>query len=91
MDQEPRHLDSEQRHTLERLSSHPLNHNIKWPQILALLAALGEVSVESKDRYRVTVAGRTEVFRPPSHHGEIPADMIVKLRRFLAPAPSVPE
>lgn len=78
------HLDSEQRHTLERLTGHPLNHNIKWPEVLALLEALGEVSVDGDDRHRVTVAGHTEVFRPPRHHGDVPTEMVVKLRRFLA-------
>jgi len=84
------HLDHEQRRTLEHLSSHPLPANLKWPQVLSLLEAMGEVSVESKDRYRVTVDGRTEVFRPPHRHGDVPADMIVKLRHFLAsdPAPT---
>jgi hypothetical protein len=85
MSAEPHHLDSEQRHTLVRLSSHPLSNNIKWPQVLALFEALGEVTLESKDRFRVTVDGRTEVFRPPHHHGDVPADMVVKLRHFLAP------
>lgn len=91
MSYEARHLDSEQQRTLERLSSHPLNHNIKWPQVLALLQALGEVTVESKERYRVTVAGHTEIFRPPHHHGDVAADMVVKLRRFLEPAPDTTE
>jgi hypothetical protein len=79
-------LDSGQRHTLEHLSRHPLGANIKWPQVLALLKAMGEVTVESKDRYRVTVNGHTEVFRPP-HHGDIPADMTVRLREFLKMQP----
>ncbi|MCL4422711.1 MAG: hypothetical protein M1115_06035 [Actinobacteria bacterium] len=76
------HLDSEQRRTLHKLLGHPLPANIKWPQVLALLEAMGEVAVESKDRYRVTINDRTEVFSPP-HHGDIPTDMVVKLRRFL--------
>jgi hypothetical protein len=76
------HLDSGQRHTLEHLSRHPLANNVKWPQVLALLEAMGEVTLESKDRYRVTVDGRTEVFHPP-HHGDLPADMMVKLRQFV--------
>ncbi len=83
MENPQRHLDSEQRHTLERLSSHPLPRNVKWPQVLALLEAMGEVSAESNDRYRVTVDGRTAVFRPPHKHGDVPPDMVVKLRKFL--------
>lgn len=90
MSNEAPHLDSEQRHTLARISSHPINHNIKWPQVLALLESLGEVSVESKDRYRATVAGRTEVFRPP-RHGDLPPDMVMNLRHFLTSAPATTE
>jgi hypothetical protein len=84
MDNPQRHLDSGQRHTLKRLSSHPLPRNVKWPEVLALLNAMGEVSGESNDRFRVTVDGRTEVFRPPHKHGDVPPDMVVKLRKFLA-------
>jgi hypothetical protein len=76
------HLDSTQRHTLEHISRHPLATNVKWPQVLALLEAMGDVTVESKDRYRVTVDGQTEVFHAP-HHADIPADMMVRLRGFL--------
>jgi hypothetical protein len=82
-----RHLDNEQRRTLEHLSSHPMPANLKWPQVLALLEAMGDVHVESKDRFRVTVDDRTEVFHPPHHNGDVPADMIVKLRRFLNSGP----
>ncbi len=83
-----RHLDNEQRRVLEHLSSHPLPANLKWHQVLALLEAMGDVTVESKDRYRVTVDGRTEVFRPPHPHSDVPAEMIVKLRKFLVTDPS---
>jgi hypothetical protein len=83
----PRHLDNEQRRTLESLSSHPLPSNLKWPQVLALLNAMGDVTTESKDRYRVTVDDRTEVFHAP-HHADVPADMVVKLRHFLTQGPT---
>jgi hypothetical protein len=81
-----RHLDHEQRRTLEHIESHPMPANLKWPQVLALLEAMGEVTVESKDRYRVTVDGRTEVFHRPNH-ADVPADTIVKLRHFLSARP----
>jgi hypothetical protein len=45
------HLDSEQRRTLEQLSAYPLSHNLKWPKVLHLLEALGDVVVESKERH----------------------------------------
>jgi hypothetical protein len=83
MDRDLHHLDNDQRRVLDRLTGHPLSSNIKWPQVLSLLEALGDVTVESKDRFRVTVDGHTEVFRPP-HHGDLPPEMVMKLRHFLA-------
>lgn len=77
------HLDHEQRRTLEQLSGHPLPANLKSHQVLSLMEAVGDVKVETKDRYRVTVGGRTEVYHLPPH-GDVPADTIVKLRHFLA-------
>lgn len=77
------HLDTEQRQTLERLLGHPLPHNLKWPKVIALLQALGDVVVESKDRYRVTIDGNTEVFRPP-HRGDLSSEAVMKLRHFLS-------
>jgi hypothetical protein len=86
-----RHLDNEQRRVLESLSSHPIPSNLKWPHVLSLLEAMGDVTVESKDRYRATVDGRTEVFYAP-HHADVPHEMVVKLRKFLnADSPESPE
>jgi len=82
-----RHLDNEQQRTLDKLSSHPLPSNLKWPQVLALLNAMGDVTVDSKDRYRVTVDGHTEVFHAP-HHADIAPDVVVKLRHFLTKGPA---
>ncbi len=76
------HLDHEQRRTLERLTGHPLPANLKPHQVLSLLEAVGEVKAETKDRYRVTVDERTEVYHLPPH-GDVPADTVVKLRDFL--------
>lgn len=76
------HLDNQQRHTLEKLTGHPLNHNIKWATVLALFEALGEVTPESGDRFRVTIGEHTAVFHPPAH-GDLPTDMVVEIRHFL--------
>lgn len=79
-------LNSEQRHTLEKLTGHPLNHNIKWPNVLALFEALGEVVPESGDRFRVTVGDHTAVFHAPAHHRDLSADLVVEIRHFLQQA-----
>lgn len=75
-------LDHEQRRTLERVTGHPLPANLKSHQVLSLLEAVGDVKTETKDRYRVTVEERTEVYHLPPH-GDVPADTVVKLRNFL--------
>lgn len=77
------HLNSEQRHILKRLSSHPLATDIKWSQVLALVTAMGEVRVESGGRYRVTVGDHTEVFTQPGHLSDVSAEMVMRLRHFL--------
>lgn len=82
----PPDLDNHQRKTLERLTGHPLPTNLKVPQVVSLLEAMGEVTVESGDRYRVTVGGRTEVFRLPAHR-EPTRDTLVALRHFLSQSP----
>jgi hypothetical protein len=77
------HLNSEQRRTLDKLNAHPVSHNIKWKPVLALFEALGEVVPESGDRFRVTIGTRTAVFRPPVHHRDLSADLVMEIRRFL--------
>jgi hypothetical protein len=78
----PPHLDHEQRRIFEQLSGHPLPRNLKWPQVIALLKAMGEVTQESDDRIRVKYDGHTEVFHTPKR-GDVDADTVVKLRHFL--------
>ncbi|MGD0381530.1 MAG: hypothetical protein ABSC30_16265 [Acidimicrobiales bacterium] len=77
-----RDLDNQQRRTLEQISGHPLPKNLKWPAVVALLQAMGELIEESKDRYRATVNGRTEVFHVQLHK-DIAPDVVVRLRHFL--------
>lgn len=77
------HLNSEQRHTLDKLTGHPVSHNIKWKPVQALFEALGDVVPESGDRVRVTIGAHTAVFRPPVHHRDLSADMVMEIRHFL--------
>jgi hypothetical protein len=79
-----RHLDSGQRHTLEHVARHPLAMNVKWHNVLSLFEAMGEVTVESQNRYRVTIDGRSEVFHAP-HSEDIPTEMMVRIRSFVRP------
>ncbi|MFY2860925.1 hypothetical protein ACOJVU_14415 [Mycobacterium sp. THU-M104] len=76
------HLNNHQRRTLEKLTGHPLSHNIKWDAVQGLFEALGEVIPESGDRFRVRIGEHTAVFHPPAH-GDLPADLVVAIRHFL--------
>lgn len=77
------HLDSAQRSTLREIYAHPVSHSLEWPRVVALLHAVGEVETRRGDRFAVTSGGRTEVFRRPHHQGDVSAEEVVKLRRFL--------
>lgn len=79
-------LDAAQIWTLERLRGYPLARGVKWPQVVGLLHALGDVSAERGNTFRVTLDGRSEIFEAPRHaRGAVPSDDLVKLRHFLLP------
>ncbi len=75
-------MNHKQAHTLQELFDHPIRLNLKWPAVVSLFNALGEVTVESHDRFRVDIDGHCEVYHPP-HRTDLSADDIVKVRKFL--------
>lgn len=82
-------MNHKQQQTLHQLFQHPINSNLKWPEVISLLHALGNVTVESHDRFLAEIDGHHEVFRPP-HHTDLSADDIFKVRRFLEQAERQP-
>jgi hypothetical protein len=55
-------LDHHHRSTAEAVLSHPVRHNIEWPDVLSLLEAIGEVSEEHNGKFKVDVGGETRRF-----------------------------
>jgi len=82
-------MNHKQAHTLQELFEHPIRLNLKWPAVVSLFNALGEVTVESHDRFRVEIDGHCEVYHPP-HHTDLSADDIMKVRKFLELTGHVP-
>ncbi len=79
------HLDPHHRSTAEAILSHPVSHNIEWPDVLSLLEAIGEVTEEHNGKFQVTVGGETETLKRPSGK-DIGEQMVVDLRRMLTGA-----
>ncbi|MHB1716764.1 MAG: hypothetical protein ACYCV5_05455 [Acidimicrobiales bacterium] len=86
----PPAMNHKQAHTLQELFEHPIRLNLKWPAVVSLFNALGEVTVESHDRFRVEIDGHCEVYHPP-HRTDMSADDIVKVRKFLELTGHVPD
>jgi hypothetical protein len=85
----PPAMNHKQAHTLRELFEHPIRLNLKWPAVVSLFNALGEVTVESHDRFRVEIGGHSEVYHPP-HRTDMSADDIMKVRKFLELTGHVP-
>jgi len=78
-------LGSHHRDTVKRLFAHPASGNIEWREVRSLLESIGSASEEPNGALRVTLGGKTEVFRRP-HGKDIDVQMVVDLRRMLARA-----
>ena len=76
------HLSHHHRDTLETLLVHPTSGNLKWVDVLSLLAAVGSVEDKSGGDVRVVLGGETEVFQ--AHHAkDLTIEKIADLRRMF--------
>jgi len=82
-------LSNRHRDTLEKIFSHPSNHNIEWREVHSLLEAVGATVGEHDGKLKVTLGPETEVFRRP-HGKDVDPQMIVDLRRMLTGAGLAP-
>jgi hypothetical protein len=83
--QEPEHLSNRHRDTLRQLFATPTSHNIEWPRVLSLLAAVGTVEQRHDGKYSVSLGDETQVFTKPQHK-DIDAQQVIDLRRMLSGA-----
>ena len=81
----PENLSNHHQRTLSTLFEHPLPHNIEWPDVLALLRALGDVEQRGDGKIAVTIGGATRVF-DPRREKDVDAEQIVNLRQLLSAA-----
>jgi hypothetical protein len=75
-------LDHHDRITAQKLFGHPLNHNIQWIEVCALLGRFGEVHETHRGNWAVTVEGETFSFGPTKTR-DLTEDQVIKVRRFL--------
>jgi len=72
---------------LESIFADPIQANIHWNDVEALLIALGaECSEGSGSRLRVFLNGRRAVFHRPHPRKEASKSMVRSIRRFLEEA-----
>ena len=82
---EPKPLHPHHRATLTKIFEHPLNHNIEWRSVLALLQELDAVTERHDGKFVVRLGSETETFERPDHK-DIDAQMVIDLRRMLSNA-----
>ena len=76
------HLTHHHRDTLETLFVHPTSGNLKWVDVLSLLAAVGSVEDKSGGDVRVVLGSETEVFNV-HRNKDLSIDQIADLRRMF--------
>lgn len=77
-------MNKKHRKTLAAIFKHPVQSNIKWSDIEALLRSLGaEVSEGSGSRVRIALNGIRAVFHRPHPKKETDKGSLVSMRRFL--------
>jgi len=78
----PPHLSENHRNTLYHLERHPTSHNLEWPDILALLEEVADVTEEHDGTFRVRL-GQSDLFLTRPHHKDIDEEMVMDIRRLL--------
>ncbi|MET0716351.1 MAG: hypothetical protein ABWX92_04725 [Mycetocola sp.] len=76
------HLSENHRNTLYHLEQHPTSHNLEWPDILALLNEVADVTEEHNGKFRVRLGG-SELFLTKPHHKDIDEQTVLDVRRLL--------
>ncbi len=82
---EPRHLTHHHRETVEKIFSHPTNHNITWREVQSLLEAIGDVDESHEERFHITLGETTHVINRPRQK-DVAIEMVLELRSVLRAA-----
>ncbi len=75
-------LDHHHKITVQKIFSHPLNHNIRWQDVTCLLGRFGEVHQTHRGNWAVTVEGETYSFGSIRTR-DLTEEQVVKVRAFL--------
>ncbi len=78
-------LDGKHRHTVERLFTHPVSHNIQWHDVLSLLGQVGTVEERHDGKFAVTAADREVVFDIHRAH-DLTEEQVLDVRKLLTAA-----
>ncbi len=81
----PVKLDHHHRVTAQRLFGHPINHNIRWPDVLSLLARFGDVYETHRGNWALTDGSGTHSFGS-SRHRVLTEEQVVRVRAYLRAA-----
>lgn len=83
------HLGENHRNTLRQITGHPTSSNVEWHDVLSLLRAVGDVTVEHNSKVKITVGTETIVVSPPRQK-TVDEDLLVELRHLLRAADYAP-
>lgn len=75
-------LDHHHRHTVEQIFGHPLQHNIKWPDVVSLLERFGEVRESHRGGWVCHTNGVTTSFGR-AKGSDLTTDQVMKVRHLL--------
>ncbi|GAA2074819.1 hypothetical protein [Microbacterium hatanonis] len=76
------HLSENHRNTLYHLERHPTSHNLEWPDVLALLKEVADVTEQHNGTFRVRL-GESELFLSRPHDKDVDEQTVMDVRRLL--------
>jgi hypothetical protein len=78
-------ISTSERRTLEAIFRHPMQHNLEWSHVVALVETLGEVAEKSNSAFDFRIGREHHIMRKP-HTKDITSDELLALRHFLTRA-----
>ncbi|HEV2692752.1 MAG TPA: hypothetical protein VG347_07620 [Verrucomicrobiae bacterium] len=69
--------------TYDTIFQHPVSHNLKWRDVLAMFRHLGQVVEEPNGHLKVTRNGQTLMLHPPHTKDVSETSQVMSLRHFL--------
>lgn len=85
-----RPLSTSERRTLEAIFRHPLQHNLEWTHVVALVEKLGDIEQKANNIFAFRIGHERHVMHKP-HTKDLASPEMLELRHFLARAGQSPE